>query len=118
MTGGLVEVYVRRVEERRRQALLPPVKTENEQEGFLKTTVSTLKLFWDLEPQNSKVKIVLTENKVLQKKKKKRQMHILAKGFIFEFRLKINLFLRPNKKAISGKKNGQKVWFSDYLKNL
>lgn len=31
-------------------------------------------------------------------------MHILAKGFIFEFRLKINLFLRPYKRAISEKK--------------
>ena len=48
---------------RRKEALVNPFKRDNEYLGFLKTTFSTLKLFWGLKALT--VEIVLTENKVL-----------------------------------------------------
>lgn len=51
MTGGLVEMYVKKMKGWRREALITQVKTEDEYLGFLKNTFSTLKLFWELEPQ-------------------------------------------------------------------
>ena len=51
MCGGLIEVYVSEGGEGRRESFVNSVKTANEYLGSLKNTFSTLKLFWDFEPQ-------------------------------------------------------------------
>lgn len=88
LTGGLVEVYVKIGG--RKEAFVNPVKRENEYFGFLKTTFSTLKLFWDLEPQQQKLFLQRTK---FSERKKKAKCITWQRVLYLNLDFKINLVL-------------------------